>query len=69
MPLAHDSLSRVIFFTMPGPPKSPVMHVTDLKHREVRCLLCCHNYDQSSSSTSLSSSKVESLRNNFNMRH
>ncbi|XP_068713854.1 uncharacterized protein [Montipora foliosa] len=35
MPLAHDSLSRVIFFTMPGPPKSPVIHVTDLKHREV----------------------------------
>ena len=36
MPFAHDSLSRVISFTMPGPPKPPVVHVTDVKDREVR---------------------------------
>lgn len=38
MPLAHEAQSSVILFTMPGPPKSPVIHVTDLKDREVRCL-------------------------------
>ena len=36
MPFANDSLSRVISFTMPGPPKPPVVHVTDVKDREVR---------------------------------
>lgn len=36
MPFANDSLSRVIPFTMPGPPKPPVVHVTDVKDREVR---------------------------------
>lgn len=36
MPFANDSLSRVISFTMPGPPKPPVAHVTDVKDREVR---------------------------------
>ena len=35
MPFANDSLSRVISFTMPGPPKPPVVHVTDVKDREV----------------------------------
>ena len=38
MPLADEALSQVILFTMPGPPKSPVIHVTDLKNREVRCV-------------------------------
>ena len=36
MPFANDSLSRVISFTMLGPPKPPVVHVTDVKDREVR---------------------------------
>ena len=36
MPFANDSLSRVISFTMPGPPKPPAVHVTDVKDREVR---------------------------------
>ena len=36
MPFANDSLSRVIPFTMPGPPKPPAVHVTDVNDREVR---------------------------------
>ncbi|KAJ7382965.1 hypothetical protein OS493_031741 [Desmophyllum pertusum] len=35
MPCANDCLSRVISFTMPGPPKPPLIHVTDLKDRKV----------------------------------
>ncbi|PFX18395.1 Titin [Stylophora pistillata] len=35
MPCADESLSRVISFTMPGPPKSPLLHVRDLQDRQV----------------------------------
>jgi len=35
MPCANDCLSSVISFTMPGPPKPPLIHITDLKDREV----------------------------------
>ncbi|KAL9960972.1 hypothetical protein ACROYT_G034482 [Oculina patagonica] len=34
MPCANDCLSRVITFTMPGPPKPPLIHVTDLNDRQ-----------------------------------
>lgn len=35
MPCAGESLSHVISFTMPGAPKSPVLHVRDLQDRQV----------------------------------